>query len=54
MFKAMWNMLWRRDTESAACLCIVVSERMSDKDLRDIAEYFKALLDNRQSGVSHE
>lgn len=40
--------LRRRDSESAACVCIIISSWMDSKDLRDIADYFKAVKENRK------
>lgn len=46
-----WIIYWlmRRDSDAAQCVCIEMAHRMDDKGLRDMADYFKAMLENRNS-----
>lgn len=38
---------WTKSSSYAACVCIGLASRMTDKDLRDMADYFKATIENR-------
>lgn len=40
--------IWRRDSESAACLSIVLSGFMTDKDVKQLAEYYDSCRQSRE------
>jgi hypothetical protein len=42
LFSAL-KLLWTRDSEDAACLAIVTAQWMDAKDLRQLADYYRAL-----------
>ena len=46
-----WIIYWlmRRDSDAAQCVCIEMAHRMDDKGLRDMADYFNAVLENRNA-----
>jgi hypothetical protein len=41
--------LFARSSMRASCVAIDLAEYMTDKDLRDMADYFKAVVENRQT-----
>ncbi len=47
MIRDFIRYLFRRTSTNASVVCIIVSESMTNKDLRDIAEYFRSLIENR-------
>ena len=43
LIKDFWDFLRRRDSESAMCLMIDVSDRLNDKDLQELKDYCESL-----------
>lgn len=41
--------LWKRDSDSAQIVCINVMYDMDDRGLRDMAQCFEAVLEQRRS-----
>lgn len=48
LLKTMAWLAWRRDTRTAALIAVGVSQFMDDRDVRDIADYYKAVLALRE------
>lgn len=52
MLSIAWQFLkflWYRNSVHASCVCIDMAWAMNNRDLRDTAEYFKGVLENRRS-----
>ena len=49
VMKWILRWLWRKDSESASCVCIDLADTMSDKDLREMSDYFRAVIENREA-----
>lgn len=45
--KCFWRFICRRDSESAVCVCIDMAEVMTDRDLREMRDYFNELWKNK-------
>lgn len=43
MIRDILRFLWRRDSESAAILCIMLASFLSRDDVKHMADYFKAV-----------
>lgn len=47
MIRALLRFAIYRDSESAACVCIEIAQRMSERDLIQISQYLTALAQNK-------
>ena len=52
IFKTLLKFLFNRSSENTACLMIVISENLDQKDLKDIAEYLLSLREYNEKFVS--
>lgn len=47
MILDIFRYLWRRDSESAARLCIAFSDDLRCRELRELVDYFRAVIEVR-------
>lgn len=50
LIKAFWRVVKRRDSESAVCCVIEMTNLFSDRDLKQMQDYFEAVIENRKQG----
>lgn len=48
MLRDLLRFLWRRDSESASVLIIQLAEYLTIHDMRDMGEYLKSYVHNRE------
>lgn len=44
----VWRLLWRRDSTAACCMAIGLSCYLSDRHLRELRDFYQAVLDVRE------